>query len=175
MLTTVTTTRSEIQLDFARPPAESLSYRLKKKDINKIFIFSTLKKIHQLCNADRIYCDGTFYTAPHMFDSIFTIHAFDGSAMFPLYIVFTKERQRHIHQTLHSSPTNMPTPQPDLIANFSQPEPLLCFTYCTSKDFPNSGTQNFIQYGDQHPIFLSGTNLIVCMNTLVLLKSMQCL
>lgn len=48
------------------------------------FIFSTFENIHHLCNADRIYCDGTIYTAPHMFDNIFTIRKFIGSAMFPL-------------------------------------------------------------------------------------------
>lgn len=40
----------------------------------------------------------------------------------------TKERERHIHQTFQSSPIDMPAPQSDIIANFSQPWLWVCFT-----------------------------------------------
>lgn len=63
------------------------------RDINKILIFSTLENIHYLCNADRIYCNATFYTAPHVFDNFFTIHAFVRSAMFPLVFTLLPKRE----------------------------------------------------------------------------------
>ncbi|CAC5418680.1 unnamed protein product [Mytilus coruscus] len=33
-------------------------------DVNKLLIFTTAENLQQLCTADTIYCDGTFYTAP---------------------------------------------------------------------------------------------------------------
>lgn len=41
-------------------------------------------------------CDGTFYTAPHVFDSIFTTHAFVGSAMFHLVFTLLPKRDTYI-------------------------------------------------------------------------------
>lgn len=72
MLPPVPTTRPEIQLEmkFRQTTSGEPFLQAENGDINKILIFSTLENIHHLCNADRIYCDGTFYTAPHVFDSI---------------------------------------------------------------------------------------------------------
>lgn len=96
MLPPVPTTRSEIQLEmkFRRTTSGEPFLHAEDGDINNIIIFSTLENINYLCNADKLYCDGTLYTAPHVFDSIFTIHAFVGSAMFPLVFKLLSKRDK---------------------------------------------------------------------------------
>ena len=54
--------------------------------------FSTTENLLHLCAAETIYCDGTFYTAPPMFDQLFTIHAFVGDVMFPLVFSLLPKR-----------------------------------------------------------------------------------
>lgn len=96
MLPPVPTTKPEIQLEmtFRQTTSGEPFLQAEEGDINKILIFSTLENINYLCNADRIYCDGTLYTAPHVFDSIFTIHAFVGSTMFPLVFTLLPKREK---------------------------------------------------------------------------------
>lgn len=79
-------TRPRIQLEgkFRQTTSREPFLQADDGDINKLLIFTTAENLWQLCTADTVYCDGTFYTAPPMFDSIFTIHAFIGTAMFPL-------------------------------------------------------------------------------------------
>ena len=69
-------------------------------DADKILIFTTADNLHHLCTTDKIYCDGTFYTAPPMFDSIFTIHAFVGSVMFPLVYSLLPQRNADTYNRL---------------------------------------------------------------------------
>lgn len=78
--------RATVQLDgkFRHTTSGEPFLQADDGDIDKLLIFATSENIQHLCSVDRIYCDGTFYTAPPMFDSIFTIHAFVGTAMFPL-------------------------------------------------------------------------------------------
>ena len=61
-------------------------------DIDKILLFSTTENLLHLCDAETIYCDGTFYTAPPMFNQIFTIHAFVGDVMFALVFSLLPKR-----------------------------------------------------------------------------------
>ena len=102
MLPPVLTTRPDINLEgkFRETTSGEPFLQAEDGDINKILIFTTADNISHLCNADRIYCDGTFYTAPPMFDSIFTIHAFVGSAMFPLVFTLLPKRDKHTYTRL---------------------------------------------------------------------------
>ena len=61
---------------------------------------NTADNISHLCTADRIYCDGTFYTPPPIIDSIFTMHVFVGSAMFPLVFTLLSKRDKHTYTRL---------------------------------------------------------------------------
>ena len=58
---------------------------------DKILIFSTTENILHLCAVETIYCVSIFYTAPPMFDQIYTIYAFVDHVMFPL--VFSLQPQ----------------------------------------------------------------------------------
>lgn len=51
---------------------------------DKIILFATEKNLRNLCDADKIFCDGTFYSSPHQFKQIYTLHAFVEGQMFPL-------------------------------------------------------------------------------------------
>ncbi|CAC5366373.1 unnamed protein product [Mytilus coruscus] len=77
-------TRPRIQVEgkCRQTPSREPFLQADDGDINKLLIFTTAENLRQLCIADTVYCDGTFFTAPPMFDSIFTIHAFVGTAMF---------------------------------------------------------------------------------------------
>ncbi|KAK3103968.1 hypothetical protein FSP39_023329 [Pinctada imbricata] len=79
----IPSTRQTIQLSdkFQRSTSGELFLQA---DADRILIFASPDNVEHLCAAPDIYCDGTFYTAPSMFDSIFTIHAFVGDVMFPL-------------------------------------------------------------------------------------------
>ncbi|XP_076071644.1 uncharacterized protein LOC143043030 [Mytilus galloprovincialis] len=87
-------TRPRIQLEgkFRQTTSREPFLQAEDGDINKLLIFTTAENLRQLCTADTVYCDGTFYTAPPMFDSIFTIHAFVGTAMFPLVYSLLPQR-----------------------------------------------------------------------------------
>ena len=99
MLPPVPTTRPDINLEgkFRETTNGEPFLQAEDGDFNKILIFTTADSISHLCNADRIYCDGTFYTAPSLFDNIFTIHAFVGSAMFPLVFALLQKRVKHTY------------------------------------------------------------------------------
>ena len=58
---------------------------------DKKLIFSTTENILHLCAVETIYCVSIFYTAPPMFDQIYTIDAFVDHVMFPL--VFSLQPQ----------------------------------------------------------------------------------
>lgn len=104
-------------------------------DINKILSFQLLR-ISITCVMQTEYTVMELsILRPNMFDSIFTIHEFVGSAMFPLVFsqrhirLFTllQEICRRHNQTL--SPTSVSL---DFVC---------ASTYCSSRDFPHSGTQ----------------------------------
>ena len=93
-LSSIPSTRPSIQLEGKSRLTTSQEQFLQADDgdIDTILIFSTTENILHLCAAETIYCDGTFYTAPPMFDQIFTIHAFVGDVMFPLVFSLLPKR-----------------------------------------------------------------------------------
>ncbi|XP_067660239.1 uncharacterized protein [Haliotis asinina] len=84
---------------------------------NDILLFTTDKNMKILCDADTIYCDGTFFAAPRLFHQIYTIQAQFQGHMFPLVYGLLPDRKEttysavfeYLHQlaetlTLHFSP-----------------------------------------------------------------------
>ncbi|CAC5411480.1 HARBI1 [Mytilus coruscus] len=59
-------TRPRIQLEgkFRQTTSREPFLQADVGDINKLLIFTTAENLRQLCPADTVYCDGTFYTAP---------------------------------------------------------------------------------------------------------------
>ncbi|XP_069102956.1 uncharacterized protein [Argopecten irradians] len=53
-------------------------------DGDRIIAFATSSDLINLCNADTLFCDGTFYTCMTQFHQIYTIHAQIGNQMYPL-------------------------------------------------------------------------------------------
>ena len=91
MLPPVPTTRPDINLEgkFRETTSGEPFLQAEDGDINKILNFTTADNISHLCNADRIYCDGTFYTAPPI-----------GSAMFSLLFTLLPKRDKHTYTRL---------------------------------------------------------------------------
>ncbi|XP_033741293.1 uncharacterized protein LOC117328064 [Pecten maximus] len=52
-------------------------------DQSRIIAFATSDNLTDLCNADTLFCDGTFYTCPTKFHQIYTIHAKIEDQMYP--------------------------------------------------------------------------------------------
>ena len=78
---------------------ESLSYKLKTETSTRYL--SSLLQITSVTCATQTESTVTGHsTAPPMFDSIFTIHAFVGSAMFPLVFTLLPKRDKHTYNRL---------------------------------------------------------------------------
>ena len=92
-------TRPRIQLEgkFRQTTSSEPFLQADAGDINKLLIFTTAENLRQLCTADTVYWDGTFCTVSPMFDSIFTIHAFVGTSMFPLVYSLLPQRDADIY------------------------------------------------------------------------------
>ena len=92
-------TKQQLQVDEYSAP-----YDPEPKRNSNHYLPSTTKNtadnISHLCNVDRIYYDQTFYTAPPMFDSILTTHAFVGSLMFRLVVTLLSKRDKHTYARL---------------------------------------------------------------------------
>lgn len=52
--------------------------------LDRIILFGTDSNLRHLCNAEKIFCDGTFYSSPQQFLQIYTLHANVEGQMFPL-------------------------------------------------------------------------------------------
>ncbi|XP_067676265.1 uncharacterized protein [Haliotis asinina] len=57
-----------------------------------ILIFTTDKNIEHLCTASTVFCDGTFYTCPKLFDQIYCVHAQVFCHMVPLVYCLLSNR-----------------------------------------------------------------------------------
>ena len=91
----IPSTRPSIQLEgkFRLTTSQEQFLQADDGDIDKTLLFSTTENLH-LSAPETIYCDDAFYTAPPMFDQIFTIHAFVGDVM--LRLVFSVLPKRYI-------------------------------------------------------------------------------
>ncbi|CAG2207012.1 unnamed protein product [Mytilus edulis] len=115
-------------------------------DINKLLIFTTAENLRQLCTEDTVYWDGTFYTASPMFDSIFTIHVFVGTAMIPLVYSLLRQRDAYTYIRFFNLLKNI-TNQHNL--NF-QPDRVSLDFECASRNavshvFPNAELKGLYQ------------------------------
>ena len=89
--------------------------------ISLITVFVMAENLLHICAAETIYCDGTFYTTPPMFNQIFIIHAFVGDVMFPLAFSLLPKRETHyyIQQILHTTQGYCQQTQPQLLSQNS--------------------------------------------------------
>ncbi|XP_060070749.1 uncharacterized protein LOC132550676 [Ylistrum balloti] len=101
-LSPIPNTRPEVQLEgkFTQTTSGEQFLQANDGDNDKILIFTTDENLVHLCSAEIVYCDGTFYTAPQMFDSIFTIHAFVGTVMFPFMYSLLPKRDTNTYNRL---------------------------------------------------------------------------
>ena len=51
---------------------------------DKILIFGTSILVERLCQAERIYMDGTFHSSPKLFTQLYTLHCRVGGKVFPM-------------------------------------------------------------------------------------------
>ncbi|XP_060078201.1 uncharacterized protein LOC132557697 [Ylistrum balloti] len=66
-------------------------------DQNRILVFATSEDLAELATADRIYCDGTFYTCPNIFHQIYTIHIEIDGSMYPVVYSLLPGKSQHIY------------------------------------------------------------------------------
>ncbi|XP_060084128.1 uncharacterized protein LOC132563382, partial [Ylistrum balloti] len=72
--------------------------RVDDGDQSRISAFPTSDNLIDLCNADTLFCDGTFYTCPTQFQQIYTIHAMIGDQMYPLVYSLLPSKNQATYQ-----------------------------------------------------------------------------
>ncbi|KAL2629042.1 hypothetical protein R1flu_013728 [Riccia fluitans] len=85
--------------DIVIPPSLQVSLQGDLFDLlylpsNATIVFDTL------CEHSNIYMDGTFDTCPHLFQQLFTIHAFFGERQVPLLYVLMSSKDRETYVSL---------------------------------------------------------------------------
>ncbi|KAJ8306570.1 hypothetical protein KUTeg_017115 [Tegillarca granosa] len=70
-----------IQGDWCLTCTGERSLMVDNGDNSRVLIFSTVENLQHLANAYAIFCDGTFYTCPTIFNQLYTIHAMVNSVM----------------------------------------------------------------------------------------------
>ncbi|XP_060065972.1 uncharacterized protein LOC132546279 [Ylistrum balloti] len=66
-------------------------------DISRILAFATTDNLTNLATADRIFCDGTFYTCPSLFHQIYSIHIEIDGSMFPVIYALLPGKSQTIY------------------------------------------------------------------------------
>jgi hypothetical protein len=91
-------------------------------DIDKRLLFSTTENLLHLCAAETIYCDGTFYTAPPMFDQILLVMSCFRwySPYFPKETLLHTTDSSHYSRILPADTTSTFLPQ-ELAATYTFP------------------------------------------------------
>ncbi|XP_018905098.2 uncharacterized protein [Bemisia tabaci] len=80
----------------------------------RILIFSTEENLNHLCSADHWFCDGTFSSAPHLFEQLYTIHVERKSYVLPVVFVLLPDKTeetytRMFEALLHLKPQLNPS------------------------------------------------------------------
>jgi hypothetical protein len=88
-------------------------------DQDKMLICGSVEGLAPITQADTIYFDETFYTAPHLFAQLYTLHAISYGQMFPLAYGMLPDRrqntyQRFIHLIVEADATNDMNFDPDI-------------------------------------------------------------
>lgn len=68
----------------------------------RIIAFASTENLTNLAAADRIYCDGTFYTCPTLFYQIYTIHVQLDGIMYPAVYALLPGKSEQIYQRYFS-------------------------------------------------------------------------
>lgn len=61
---------------------------------DRIMAFCTYDNLRYLCDAETIFCDGTFYVCPKIFYQLYTIHAMIDGQMFPLVFCLLPDKKQ---------------------------------------------------------------------------------
>lgn len=67
---------------------------------DKILLFATSENIKSLCQSSTVFCDGTFYIAPSIFDQLYTIHGIVSGKTFPLVYALLPNRQQSTYERM---------------------------------------------------------------------------
>ncbi len=59
---------------------------------NDYLIFATLENMRRLCLANVIYMDGTFDTAPQLYEQVYTVHCFVGKRLVPMVYMLLSDK-----------------------------------------------------------------------------------
>ncbi|KAL2631004.1 hypothetical protein R1flu_015690 [Riccia fluitans] len=91
--------------DIVIPPSLQVSLQGDRFDLlylpsNATIVFGTYSDFDTLCERSNIYMDGTFDTCPHLFQQLFTIHAFFGERQVPLLYVLMSSKGREAYVSL---------------------------------------------------------------------------